>query len=234
LKSAISRLSALPFDDNADDRTWHSFTSVPMMPLPNGSSIIMRSRLDIAPNANHLFLHGIADHRECLRADLVLRRELVGRIAIAIVDRGLRHEPLDLNGMRALDVSPRLPTSRAGSAYLGLADVGLAPRGPAVAVGPHRGGGLQRAVSSLFGSSTLDVETVPRRRRNSFTRVSHEPGTIPAMIAETNTHDRKASEDAEAFHLLRSIEATLDDIARELAEMKAEARQFLTAQELSR
>ena len=49
--------------------------------------------------------------------------------------------------------------------------MGLAPRGLAVAVGPHRGGGLQ---------------------------------------------------------------ATLDDIARELAEMKAEARQFLTAQELSR
>ena len=54
------------------------------------------------------------------------------------------------------------------------------------------------------------------------------------MIAETNTHDLKASEDAEAFHFLRSIEAILDDIARELAEMKAEARQFLTAHELSR
>jgi len=57
---------------------------------------------------------------------------------------------------------------------------------------------------------------------------------MPAMIAETNTHDLKASEDAEAFHFLRSIEAILDDIARELAEMKAEARQFLTAHELSR
>ena len=131
-------------------------------------------------------------------------------------------------------LSPRLPTSRAGSAYLGLADVGLAPRGLAVAVGPHRGGGLQWAVSSLLGSSTLDVETAPCRRRNFFTRVSHKPGTMPAMIAETNTHDLKASEDAEAFHFLRSIEATLDDIARELAEMKAEARQFLTAHELSR
>ena len=54
------------------------------------------------------------------------------------------------------------------------------------------------------------------------------------MTDETNTRDLKVSEDAEAFHLLRSIEATLDDIARDLAEMKAEARHFLTAQELSR
>ena len=78
------------------------------------------------------------------------------------------------------------------------------------------------------------METASRRRRNFFTRVSHGPETIPAMTDETITRDLKATEDVEAFHLLRSIEATLDDIARELAEMKAEARQFLTAQELSR
>jgi hypothetical protein len=53
------------------------------------------------------------------------------------------------------------------------------------------------------------------------------------MTDETNTRDLKASEDAE-LHLLRSIEATLDDIARDIAEMKAEARHFLTAHELSR
>ena len=89
------------------------------------------------------------------------------------------------------------------------------------------------ALSSLLGCSTLDVETAPRGRRNFFTRVSHEPGTIPAMTDETNTRDLKASEDAE-LHFLRSIEVTLDDIARDIAEMKAEARHFLTAHELSR
>jgi hypothetical protein len=54
------------------------------------------------------------------------------------------------------------------------------------------------------------------------------------MTDETTTRDLKSSEDAETFHLLRSIEATLDDVARDLAEMKAEARQFLIVQELSR
>jgi hypothetical protein len=53
------------------------------------------------------------------------------------------------------------------------------------------------------------------------------------MADETNSRDLKVCEGAQAFHLLRSIEATLDDIARDLSERKAEARQFLTSQELS-
>jgi len=46
---------------------------------------------------------------------------------------------------------------------------------------------------------------------------------------ETDTQDLKALE----LEHLPAIKAELDDIARDIAQMKAEARQFLTAQELS-
>ena len=104
------------------------------------------------------------------------------------------------------------------------------PVARAVAIGCRRGGGLIHwAISGPWARcyATLDVKTAPRGRRNFFTRVSHEAATTPAMTDETSTRDLKASEDAEAFHLLRSIEATLDEIARDIAEMKAEAQQFL-------
>jgi len=52
----------------------------------------------------------------------------------------------------------------------------------------------------------------------------------PAMTDdETDTQDLKALE----LEHLPAIKAELDDIARDIAQMKAEARQFLTAQELS-
>jgi len=50
------------------------------------------------------------------------------------------------------------------------------------------------------------------------------------MTDKTDTQDLKALE----LEHLRAIEATLDEIARDIAEMKAEARRFLTAQELGR
>ena len=74
-----------------------------MMPLPNGSSIITRSRRHHdARNADHLLLaHGVADDREGLLPDLVLRREVVG-VAVAVVDRGLRTN-FDVDRVRAFD-----------------------------------------------------------------------------------------------------------------------------------
>ena len=47
------------------------------------------------------------------------------------------------------------------------------------------------------------------------------------MTNETDTHDLKALE----LEHLRAIEAQLDEIARDIAEMKAEALQFLAAQD---
>ena len=51
-----------------------------------------------ARNADHLLLsHRVADDREGLLPDFVLRREIVGRVAVAVVNRGLRDELLDVN-----------------------------------------------------------------------------------------------------------------------------------------
>jgi len=78
---------------------------VPMMPLPNGSNIIMRSRPrhHDASNTNHLlFLHRVPDHRERLLADVVLRCEIVGCVPIS--DR--RSRPLAQTSARQeLDLS---------------------------------------------------------------------------------------------------------------------------------
>ena len=57
-----------------------------------------------AGDADHLlFLHGVADDGEGFLADLVLGGEIVRRVAIAIVDRSLGHELLDVDRMRAFD-----------------------------------------------------------------------------------------------------------------------------------
>jgi len=50
------------------------------------------------------------------------------------------------------------------------------------------------------------------------------------MTDDTDTQDFKALE----LEHLRTIEATLDEIARDIAAMKAEAQQFLAPQEQSR
>jgi hypothetical protein len=63
-----------------------------MMPLPKGSSIFTRSRRAITTRAmpTIFFLcHGVADHREGLLAYLVLWAEMVGRVAVTIVDGAL-------------------------------------------------------------------------------------------------------------------------------------------------
>ena len=49
------------------------------------------------------------------------------------------------------------------------------------------------------------------------------------MTDDTDTQDFKALE----LEHLRTIEATLDEIARDIAAMKAEAQQFLAPQEQS-
>jgi len=75
------------------------------MPLPIGSSIIMRSRRHHdAPDTDHLLLLlGIADHRERFLTDLILGCEVVRRVAVAVVDRCLGYELLDLDRVRAFD-----------------------------------------------------------------------------------------------------------------------------------
>ena len=57
-----------------------------------------------ATNTDHLLLaHGVTDDREGLLADFVLWRQVVGGIAVAIIDRDLGHEFLDIDGVGAFD-----------------------------------------------------------------------------------------------------------------------------------
>jgi hypothetical protein len=59
---------------------------------------------DHPPQGDHaLAAHGIADDRERLERDLVLRNQIIGAIDIALVDLGLRHEAVDVDRMAALD-----------------------------------------------------------------------------------------------------------------------------------
>jgi hypothetical protein len=58
-----------------------------------------------AGQPHHLLrAHGLADHRECLLADAVRGREVVGRVEIELVDVGAGHEALDVDGVVALDL----------------------------------------------------------------------------------------------------------------------------------
>src|SRR5262245_55353145 len=74
-----------------------------MMPLPKGSSIITRSRLAITTRAmpTIFFFFMASRMTEGLLADPVFGGEVVGCVAVAVVDRGLGYELLDVNGVRA-------------------------------------------------------------------------------------------------------------------------------------
>ena len=77
-----------------------------MMPLPNGSSIMMRSRRAITTRAMPTIFFFFMASRMTANASwptLILGREVIGRVAIAIVDRRLWHELLDVDGVRAFD-----------------------------------------------------------------------------------------------------------------------------------
>src|SRR5215510_8698715 len=76
-----------------------------MMPLPKGSSIITRSRLAITTRAmpTIFFFFMASRMTEGLLADPVFGGEVVGCVAVAVVDRGLGYELLDVNGVRAFN-----------------------------------------------------------------------------------------------------------------------------------
>lgn len=77
-----------------------------MMPLPKGSSIMTRSRWAITTWAMPtIFLsgHGVANDGEGFLADAVVGREILGRVAVPVVDAGFRNEAVDVDRVRALD-----------------------------------------------------------------------------------------------------------------------------------
>jgi len=111
------------------------------------------------------------------------------------------------------------------------------PVARAVAIGCRRGGGLiRRAHAGVHrAGALLGTRRNEWKRRLAGAAISSRgfhtnQQQPPAMTDKTDTQDLKALE----LEHLRAIEATLDEIARDIAEMKAEARQFLTAQELGR
>ncbi len=60
---------------------------------------------DDAPKGNTLFvLHGVADDDEGFRSCLPVRRNVIGPVEITLVDVGPRHEPIDIDSVRALDL----------------------------------------------------------------------------------------------------------------------------------
>ena len=80
-----------------------------------------RSRQSLAPRLEHddalaavehdagethhvAFAHRLADHREGFGADLVIGHDVVGGVVVDGIDLRARHEMLDLDRMRALDL----------------------------------------------------------------------------------------------------------------------------------
>ena len=51
-----------------------------------------------------LVLHGVADDGEGLLAALAVRHDVVGPLVVALVDLLLRHELVDVDGVRALEL----------------------------------------------------------------------------------------------------------------------------------
>jgi len=58
---------------------------------------------DAAEPDHLLAAHRVADHRESFLPHLVVRRDVIGRVEIALVDFGVRHELVDLDRVVALD-----------------------------------------------------------------------------------------------------------------------------------
>ena len=76
------------------------------MPLPRGCSISSRSRRCITTRAepDHvLLLHRLADHRERLVGDLVVRHDVEGLVEIDLVHLVARHERLDVDRVGAFE-----------------------------------------------------------------------------------------------------------------------------------
>jgi hypothetical protein len=60
---------------------------------------------DDAPKRNALFvLHGVADDDEGFRSCLSVRRNVIELVEITLVDVGPRHEPVDIDSVRALNL----------------------------------------------------------------------------------------------------------------------------------
>src|SRR6476659_3593596 len=77
-----------------------------MMPLPKGSRIMMRSRLAITTRAMPTIFFFFMASRITAKASwptFVLGREVIRRVAVAIVDGDLRDELLDVDRVAALD-----------------------------------------------------------------------------------------------------------------------------------
>src|SRR5262249_12751219 len=114
------------------------------------------------------------------------------------------------------------------------ANVGLAPHGQGrrhrlpPRRRPHSPGARRRSACALLGTRCKrcnEWETAPP---SALSRGLHtKQQQSPTMTDETDTQDLKALE----LEHLRAIEAQLDEIARDIAEMKAEALQFLAAQD---
>jgi hypothetical protein len=61
---------------------------------------------DDAAERDHVFAtHRFADHRECVLPDLIRRHYVVRRVEVTLVDLSVRHELVDLNRVRALDLN---------------------------------------------------------------------------------------------------------------------------------
>ena len=58
---------------------------------------------DPAQRDHVLVLHGVADHRERLEGDLVLRNQVIRAVDVALVDFRFRHEAVDVDRVAALD-----------------------------------------------------------------------------------------------------------------------------------
>src|SRR5262245_51383204 len=85
--------------------------------------------------------------------------------------------------------------------------------------------GVARKVHVRFPAaqpSRVARETLPNLVSQTFHTKQQQS---PTMTNETDTHDLKALE----LEHLRAIEAQLDEIARDIAEMKAETLRFLAA-----
>jgi hypothetical protein len=83
----------------------------------NGSLSLLEHH---APHASHtLAPHGVADHGIGFLANLISRRDVVGRVEIARIDLRARHEPLNLNGPGVLNTyrSQRLRKRRGASGH---------------------------------------------------------------------------------------------------------------------
>ena len=58
---------------------------------------------DAAERDHVLAAHRFADHGERLAADLIVRRDVIGAVVVALVDLRARHEAVDVDGVVALD-----------------------------------------------------------------------------------------------------------------------------------